>query len=155
LSRPAMNTKIGLVLGALALAAPAWLIVRAADSSEPPGKGHVLLLQNERTLEGDIEKVGEQYRVRRTVGETWVPANKVLFLCQTNEEAYAYLSERANLRDPDERLRLAQWCHLHDLREQALAEVSAAAKLRPNHAPTQRLLAGLQRSAALPPAPRP
>src|SRR5262245_26520518 len=114
-----MNTKIRFLLGALALVAPVWLILQAADGPARPNKGKVLLLQNERTLEGEIEPVGDQYRIRRTVGETWVPASKVMRLCQTHEEAYAFLRERANLRDPDERLRLAQWCYLHDLREQA------------------------------------
>ncbi|HXG10937.1 MAG TPA: hypothetical protein VNK04_14350 [Gemmataceae bacterium] len=144
-----MRTPIRLLLGALALVAPAWLIVAADSGPTPPERGRVLLLQNERTLEGDIEKVGDQYRVRRTVGETWVPADKVACLCRSYEEAYAFLRDRANLRDPDERLRLARWCYLHDLREQALAEVAAAARLRPDHEATQRLLAGLQRSAAL------
>src|SRR5262245_37991168 len=149
-----MTTRIALLLCALAIG-PGGLPLRAADPAAAPVKGKVLLLENERILEGDVERIDDQYRVRRTVGETWVPASRVLCLCQTREEAYAHLRTRANLRDPDERLRLGQWCYLHELREQALAEVTAAAQLRPEHAPTQRLLAGLQRSAAAPPAPRP
>jgi hypothetical protein len=149
-----MTTRIGLILCALAVV-PGGMFVRAADPAESPGKGKVLLLENERILEGDIERVDDQYHVRRAVGETRVPASRVLCLCQTCEEAYAYLRARANLKDPDERLRLAKWCHLHELREQALAEVTAAAQLRPDHAMTQRLLANLQRSASSPPAPRP
>jgi hypothetical protein len=149
-----MTTRIALLLCALAIG-PGGLLLRAAGPAAAPVKGKVLLLENERILEGDVERIDDQYRVRRTVGETWVPAGRVLCLCQTREEAYAHLRTRANLRDPDERLRLAQWCHLHELREQALTEVAAAAQLRPEHALTQRLLAGLQRSAAAPPAPRP
>lgn len=142
------------MLGVLALAALAGL-ARTAEPSGQASKGRVLLLENERTLEGDVERVGDQYRVRRVVGETWVPAGKVHFLGETREDAYAYLRSRANLRDPDERLRLARWCHLHDLRDKALAEVAAAVQLRPDHEPTQRLLAGLQRSAAVPQPPPP
>lgn len=125
---------------------------RAVTADEPPTTGRVLVLDNERTLEGEVERVGEQYRVRRSVGETWVPGERVLRLCQTREQAYEFLRSRANLVDADERLRLANWCYLHGLREQALAEVTAAVELRPEHAESRRLLRNLQRhaTAALP-----
>jgi hypothetical protein len=126
-------------------------------AEQPPSHltGKVLLLENERTLEGDIERVGDQYQVRRSVGETWVPANRVLRLCQTLEEAFDYLQKRSNLQDPDERLRLAAWCRLHGLRDQALAEVRAAVELRPRHAESRRLLAHLEQAALEKPAPAP
>jgi hypothetical protein len=77
----------------------------------------------------------------------------VLRLCATREEAYRYLRERANLADPDERLRLAQWCQLNGLREQAVAEVTAAVELRPSNPESCRLLRSLQRSIATPVPP--
>lgn len=129
---------------------------RAAEEGStavPPAKSHpatgkVLLLQNEHTLEGDIERVGDQYRLRRSIGEAWVPAGRVLHLCGSNEEAYLFLRDRSNLKDPDERLKLAQWCHLHGLRAQALSEAQAAVTLQPEHVPSQRMLAHLQKLAA-------
>ena len=140
-----MRTKSALLFLALILAASAWGLSRA---TEPPrAAGKVLVLENERTLEGDIERVGDQYRVRRSVGETWVPADKVKRLCATLEDAYGYLRAQANLADADEHLRLGQWCQLHGLREQALAEVKEAVALRPGHVPSQRLLANLQNNA--------
>jgi hypothetical protein len=108
----------------------------------------VLLLDNGHLLEGDITRVGDQYRVRRSVGETWVPGDKARCLCGSLEQAYAYLRGQANLDNPEERLRLARWCQLHGLRVQALAEVSAAVELRPNHAESRHLLANLQRAVA-------
>lgn len=122
----------------------------ALSVAGPPadGKGKVLVLENERVLEGDVEKVGNQYLVRRTLGETWVPAEKTLALCQNKEEAYRFLRGRANLHDADEHLRLAQWCHLNGLPAAARAEVEEAVKLRPNHRPSQRLLAHLQQMAS-------
>ncbi len=144
-----MTTTIRFVVCALASAA-AFAAARAADG--PPAAGKVLVLDNERTLEGDIERVGDQYRVRRPVGETWVPGSKVLRLCASREDALGYLRSRANLDDPDERLRLAHWCQMNGLREQALAEVTEAVRLRPGHAPSRRLLSGLQRAAQTPPA---
>lgn len=144
-----MKTTIRCTLCALALAAPAWILSRAADADPSPTTGHVLVLENERTLEGDIERQGSQYRVRRIVGETWVPGEEVLRLCANWQEAYEYLRGRANLRDPDERLRLARWCHLHGLRDQALAEVSAAVALQPGNLECQRLQRSLERSATV------
>jgi hypothetical protein len=117
--------------------------------SEPEGprtKGHVLVLANERTMQGEIERDGDQYRVRRSVGETGVPADSVICLCDTLEEAYAFLRSRANLQDADERMRLARWCQLHGLRPQALAEVQAAVDLRPRSKACQRLLQSLERA---------
>jgi hypothetical protein len=107
----------------------------------------VLVLDNERTLEGDIERLGDQYRVRRSVGELWVQSANVLRLCRTWEEAYAYLKTRANLHDPDERIRLAHWCQLHGLRQQGIEEATAAVDLRPTHAASQRLLENMQKAA--------
>jgi hypothetical protein len=92
-----MTTTYRLLLCA-AVAVTAAGAGRAAD----PTAGHVLLLVNERTVEGDIERVGEQYRVRHVVGETWVPADKVLRLCDDMPGAYLVLKARANLSDPDE-----------------------------------------------------
>ncbi|MBV9123353.1 MAG: hypothetical protein JO112_08350 [Planctomycetes bacterium] len=139
-------------LWAVVLLFPAWAPLWAANPQFHKAKGHVLVLENERVLEGDIEHVGDQYRVRRTVGETWVPGEQVLCLCDNLAEAHAFLRTRTNLRDADERLRLARWCQLHGLRSQALEEVKAALALNPNHAEAQRWLRSLERSAALAPA---
>src|SRR5262245_18321754 len=148
-----MTTKMWIVLGVLALGAPAGGRLWAADpAGPPPAAGKVLVLDNEHTLEGDIERVGEQYRVRRSTGETWLPAAKALRLCATMEDAYAYLRTSANLRDPDERLRLAQWCHLNGLRQLAIDEVTAAVEVRLEYTPCRKLLAHLQQTAAAPPS---
>src|SRR5438552_6074327 len=144
-----MNTKMRLVLCVLATVAPAWVALRAAQPEAARTSGQVLVLDNERTLEGDIERVGEQYRIRRSVGELWIRAENTLRLCPTREEAYAFLRTRANLRDPDEHLRLARWCHQQGLHRQALEEATAAVELRPEHAESRRLLGNLQRAAAV------
>jgi len=123
----------------------------AADNATdvaPPTSGHVLVLENGRTLQGDIEREGSQYRVRRSIGETWVPGDKVIRLCANLEEAYDFLRRQANLRDPDERMRLARWCQEHELRDQAMQEVAAAVELRPHNAEYHRLLQSMERAAA-------
>jgi hypothetical protein len=111
-------------------------------AEDPPAlqKGKVLILKNEYTIEGDIERIGGNYRVRRNVGVTSIPAERVLSLVASLPDAYAYLHRRINLDDPDERLRLARWCRANGLQQQALTELQAAATLRPEHAETRRLL---------------
>ncbi len=136
-----------------AAAVPLWAdeeasAAAASAAKQPAVTGKILVLTNEGTLEGDIERIGSQYRLRRSIGETWVPGDRVLHLCSSNEEAYVFLRGRSNLKDPDERLKLAQWCHQRGLHVQALDEVRAAVKLRPEHAQSKRLLACLEQRAA-------
>jgi hypothetical protein len=147
-----MKILIRFLTSGLTVAALCPVPIRAADPQTPRTKGHVLVLENERTVEGDIERDGDQYRIRRQGGETWVPAATALRLCETLQEAYQFLQQRANLRDPDERLRLGRWCQLHGLRAQAVAEAEAALELRPTSAEAQHLLQSLQRAANTPAA---
>ncbi len=146
-----MKTIIPFLLCGLVLLAPAAIGLRAVGST-----GHIAVLDNGRVIEGDIERVGDQYRVRRTIGELWLPADKVQYVCATFDEAYVFLRGQANLHDPDERMRLALWCKLHGLKTQALVEVTAALELRPNHAESRMLWQNLQRADTLcPAAPKP
>lgn len=148
-----MTTILRLFLG-LSLTVLAVGGGRTADAPSPaPSSGKVLVLDNERTLEGDIDRVGDRYRIRRSVGVTWVEASRVLRLCASAEEAYAFLRDRSNPQDPDERLRLARWCHLNGLRDQAAAEAQAAVELRPDHAEGRRLLQHLEEATRPTPAP--
>lgn len=148
-----MNTIIRCLLGAGALAL-CWGTIRAAEPADIRTAGRVLLLENERVLEGEVLREGDRYRIRRPLGESWVPAANVLRLCGDIDEAYQFLRHRANLRDPDERLRLARWCQLHGLRAQGLEEVQAALQLRPGSAEAARLLRSFQRTLS-PQSPAP
>ena len=76
-----MTTTIRLSCSATGAALLAWLALTA--TADPPAQvttagpataGRVLILENQRTLEGDVERVGDQYRVRRSTGEMWVAA---------------------------------------------------------------------------------
>ena len=143
-----MNTFLPLLL---------FTALPAADAPTPadqgPTRGKVLVLANEQTLVGDIERVGDLYRVRRLIGQTTVPADRVLRLCPGMVEAYEFLRGQANLTDPDERLRLAEWCRLNGLHDQALDEVKAAVDLRPDDPGSRRLLSYLQESGPAKPPP--
>ena len=93
-----MNTFFPLILFASVL--PSANAPRPADRG--PAHGKVLVLENDQTLAGDIERAGDLYRVRRLIGETTVPADRVLRLCADMEEAYAFLR---GLRQPHRRRR--------------------------------------------------
>jgi hypothetical protein len=118
-----------------------------------PQTGKVIVLDNERTMTGDIERDGEFYRVRRLNSEVSVPASKVQRLCASLKEAYEFLHGRAALNDPDERLRLAEWCKQHGLREQALGEVNAGLAMRPTDPRLRRLCATLRGAGIRPATP--
>src|SRR5687768_4627173 len=122
------------------------LVVGGLRAGEP-ASGKVLILDSGRTLEGEIERDGDEYRVRRAIGTTHVPAARVSKLCASKADALAYLRGRANLEDPDERLRLARWCHLEGMREDAVKEARQALALRPEHAESKRLLGYLEQWA--------
>jgi hypothetical protein len=127
-------------------------LLSPAEPPQPARTGKVLVLENENVLVGEIERLGDQYRVRRSLGETWVPANHALCLCSDMEAAYAFIRGRANLHDPDERLRLARWCRGNGLLAQAITEAKAALTLRPDHPESRRLLALLELAAEAPPS---
>ena len=134
-----------LLLGVLA--ALGGILVRAADPPHSLKKGRVLILRNEYTIEGDIERVGDQYCIHGKIGETRFPADRALALVASLQDAYVYLRGRTNLGDPDERLRLAKWCWANGLKQQALTELKAADELRPSHAETRRLLVYWQQAS--------
>jgi hypothetical protein len=136
-----MKHHLSLLLAALLVPG----LLHAQDKA--PTRGKILILETERTLEGDIERVGDRYCVKRSIGETWVPATQVLRLCETKQDAYKYLASQRNLHDPDERLRLAKWCHLQGLPAEALTEARAAVKLRPEHPESRRLLQHFEEAA--------
>jgi hypothetical protein len=102
-------------------------------------------MRSERALEGDIERVGGQFRIRRGSSESWIPGDQAIRLCADWDEALAYMKSRANLGDPDEHLRLARWCQLHQLDGPALNEARAALDLRPDQAATKQLVILLER----------
>jgi hypothetical protein len=154
--RATMAAKIRFALVA-GLAAAVGLFAHA-QTTPARTSGKVLILDNERALEGDIELQGEQYCIRRGDGEMAMPAKKAICLCASWDEALAFLKSRANLADADERLRLAQWCQDHGLLEQGLAEVTVALDLRPGFAAAKQLQSFLAKGIAaksLPQTPAP
>src|SRR5687767_5629993 len=107
-----MKSYIWFLLVVPALALGSGLCRGYPEVPAGPAKGTVLILHTERTMEGDIYHKGNLYSIRRGPAEVTIPADKVLRLCQDWDEAFGFMKSRAHLGDPDERLRLAKWCHV-------------------------------------------
>jgi hypothetical protein len=112
-----------------------------------------VLLDNENLLEGEVSKVEDGYQIKRSVGDVTIPANRVLAVVADRKAAFAAVSQRANLRDADERLRLARWCSANGLPDEALSEARTAARMRPGFKAAEQLAAALEANAQLTPAP--
>jgi hypothetical protein len=136
-------------VGAIALVV-AWQLGAAPPADDVAGR--VLLLDNQRVLEGEVVRVGDQYRVRRDGGETLLPVERVLAVCPDLNAAYRLLRDRIEPRDAAARLRLAQWCDANGLRPEAVAEAQAVVELQPRSTDAQALLK-LYRQKAAAPAP--
>jgi hypothetical protein len=140
-----MNTLYPSVLWAVAL-----LPAAPPEIGLPPEPlvGKFLVLPNQRTLEGDIERINDQYRVRRAAGETWVAVDKARRLCVTAEDVYVYLRSQLKPDDLDGRLRLAEWCREHNLQAQALVETECVLKLQKDHPQATALFKLLKQPSA-------
>src|SRR5262245_17024535 len=126
----------------------------------PPSLGTVLILDNGEVIEGQIDRVGERYRVVKDGGETWLPAGRIQAVCADLAAAHQSLSSRIGATDADARLRLARWCESVGLRDQAILETNAALTIKPNHSAAKHYWQHLQepvvvQAAATTPAPIP
>ena len=142
-----MNAKIALLVAMATWCALPSALRAGQDSDHAPTEGKALLLASERVLEGEVERIGNRFRVRRGASEVWIPADQAICLCGDIGEAFARMKTRANLGDPDERLRLAKWCMANKLPDEALQEARYALEMRPDNAASKNLVAVLERSA--------
>jgi hypothetical protein len=145
-----MNTILITVLSAAALlpAAPPDTVVAVPPEATLPLTGKILVLTNGHTVDGDIEQIVDRYRVCRSVGETWIPGDKVLRLCADANEAYVYLRARLKPDDIEGRLLLAEWCRDHGMNAEALVETQIVLSRDKNQPLGRRLLAQLQPQTA-------
>ncbi len=121
---------------------------QAPNANPIPGPG-ILLFRSGRTIEGEITETNSHYVVVRPVGKVEVPKGDVDFVAGTIEEVYQFKLARIIVSDPDEHIRLAQWCVLVNHREWAIEELERAAELSPNPARPNAMLESLRRTPAL------
>jgi hypothetical protein len=126
------------------LPAPTPLVPPAA-----PGIGSVVLLQDNKLVEGTVTQNGEKILVRRGSIEVPYPKDRVQFIGKSKGECYSHLAGKVKPDDAPGRFKLARWCMYNGLREQALAEAQAVVKLQPNHAMAAELARTMEESIRL------
>lgn len=109
-------------------------------------RGKVLVTKDRRITEGDIERLGDRFIIRRGEGQTILRSEQVLFLVNSRSEAYQRLLATIDAKDVMARVELSRWCYAHGLREEALVEARAASELRPDDAGLQRMTEMLERA---------
>lgn len=121
------------------------VVVASAARAETPAAVRVVVLDNENLLEGEVTRVETGYQVRRPVGgDVTLPATRVLAVVADRRAAFDVVAARANRKDADERLRLANWCLANRLMPEALAEARAAARMRDRFTAAERLVQSLE-----------
>jgi len=145
-----MKTKYRSSLASIALMGLLSAVPIHADPPSGRITGQVLVLDNQRTLQGDIERKGDFYVIQLGTGQMSLPVRQTLRLCASWEDAFAFMQSQANLHDPDEHLRLANWCDRNGLHAHALAEAARAVEMQPSYSAAKQLLARLQKGPAGP-----
>src|SRR6266851_1500062 len=127
-----MNANIRSLLCGVSLAvAMSSRLFAVEPAPAMPVSGKILIFDHGGILEGDVERVGERYRIRSGMAETWVPAAGVIGLAADKAAAFQLMKQRAKLDKPMERVRLARWCQSQGLKRQAVEEAEAALALKP------------------------
>ena len=136
----------------------ALLSVAGPSMAEETPVMRFVVLDNENLLTGEVTRVEEGWQIRQPVGGDLVlPAKRVLAVVDDRAAAFAVVAKRANLRDADERLRLARWCARQELMDEAIRQAEMAVKMRDNFKAATQYLATLQlsRTNTTPTSPAP
>jgi hypothetical protein len=142
---PIMKTFLPCLIGP-ALMAGVGFFLHADDAVEKAATGKVLLLKNGQVVEGDIEKVGTQMRVRRGASEVWIAADLSARLCADWDDAYVFMQTLIKADSAGDQVRLARWCNMHHMNDRALTHAKLALQLQADHAGAKQIVTLLERS---------
>lgn len=125
------------------VAAPTPAVEPAAPAPEAPAEA-VLLLSNGQVVSGLVEETDEGYLVRTPIGQLPYRRRQVVKVFASMAEVYAFRRDRTPASDPDERLKLAQWCLAQKLNDEAQAELKNVLALNPEDPRARSMLFQLQ-----------
>ena len=122
----------------------------ADDPADPQSVARpgVLVFRNGRVIEGQILKTESHYVVFRRGGKIEVPRAQVETLAKDLEEVYQKKAERINKSDPEEHVRLSQWCLQVNLYQRAIEELERAGELLSDASRVQAMLETVRRMQA-------
>ena len=120
-------------------------VLRAQETGGPRKTGKILLLKTGMAMEGDIEQVGQQMCIRRGASEVWIATDKTARLCADWKDAYAFMQTLIRPDKSYDRVRLARWCHLNNLKTEALEQAKVALTLEPGNLEAKQIVTVLER----------
>jgi len=109
----------------------------------------VLLLSNGRIIRGDVseDKAGQTFLLHQKAGTIRFPKRDVERRFDSFEALYQYKVARLAPRDPDDLLKLAQWCLENHLDAEARKHLQDLVELNPNDPRAERMIAKLDAAA--------
>jgi hypothetical protein len=142
-------TALGLSSGSVAFraadsgpsASPGPSASAAASAAPAPA---VLLLSDGRVLQGFVSEDKDGYILKQRGGQLHLRREKVEKIFHSIGEVYQYKRDRLPDRDPDERMKLAQWCLTNHLATEAKGQVQAVLALSPKHLQAQRMMSFME-----------
>jgi hypothetical protein len=140
------NTAFTVLASSLCACAAALDDEPRSTATMSPSSMRVLLFRSGRALEGEITATDTHYVVVRPVGKVEILKSDIELVAGNLDEVYRYKLERINDRDPDEHIRLAQWCLVVNLRERTIEELERAVELAPDSVRAKGLLENLRRA---------
>src|SRR3954454_4481981 len=149
--------KVGLTaLGSMGLAA-----LSAADPASPPATAQpqasaaapspsptVLSLYDGRVLQGKIQVDDAGYSLLRNGGVLRLRKELVEGAFGSIQEVYRFKAGRLPDRDPDEHLKLADWCLTHHMNAEAKAQLLAVLALSPGNVQIRNRIAHIDNALA-------
>lgn len=116
-----------------------------------PSSRTVLMMTdgNVRIFDAEVVEETDAYVVRLPAGDIRVDRDQVEARFATVREAYAYRRDHLPDRDPDERLKLAQWCLEQDLTDEAMEQLRGVLDWDNGNRRAEAMLRNLRASATL------
>lgn len=119
------------------------IICRADDAGQTATSG-VLLLKENRVVQGRIQPQGETYAVEQPAGTLIVSRDQVRFVGDTLHAVYVYLEgELPKAPSANEHLDLARWCIENKLNSEARFELQRGLEAEPDREDIRRNLVRL------------
>lgn len=131
--------------------APAALAPSVTDASTRtqaaplPGTKYVVM-KGDKIIEGTVSLRGDEVIVREGAIDRPFAKSQVQFVADSKDDVYQFMLAKVSASDAAARLKVARWCMLSGLREQALTEAREVQKLKPNSSDAADLVRSLELS---------
>ncbi|HZZ77802.1 MAG TPA: hypothetical protein VFE62_04750 [Gemmataceae bacterium] len=121
-----------------------------AQDVDGRSSGKILLLKNGSVMEGDIDKVGTQIRIRRGTSEIFLGADSAVRICTDWDDAYVFMQTLIKPNSAGGHVALARWCNMHHMDDRALEQAKIALALQPDHTGARQIVTLLERTLKQP-----